>query len=475
MHDTGKGYNMGDPQKFLGALLQNAVTSRKDPSRKAKLPPAYLDLPATSPLIDSCTRKYRDWTEECLAPEGDERAAPEEHFVWLSKDYTPYDNDAGLPFVPPDFMLGLLPVKDWPRWAGEPPWVLDPKGRPKPVRNVPVDSTSSMDEGKKKKKKKKKYRRSKKTGNPELKVTTRGKGADTPVWTHAGSIKDSSSSSDSQSDGDSGLGSNPSFQPRRDTNTEPRWGATPRLSLDPTKEPVEDDPLSDRSTGNGHQDMPNANKQQGDHDAAESGPGPVPVPEEAQEGAWLGDDRMEASKGGEPQEPLEPYQTMLQGFQTVSQILSVAYGAASAEIQIIVRKSLGKTTVKDRTFVWGASGAIRQWVDSVRPGSPSCSASWPASLVERVTPAPQKVPGSSKTPTKSHPPSGAAKTTPNSGKRSHQSARQVAGSFWRDLQRGKEDAGSHTKISHLHGSVSVSMCALGQARSLSGLERVHRW
>ena len=49
MHDTGKGYNMGDPQKFLGALLHNAVTSGKDPTPKAKLPPAYLDLLATSP------------------------------------------------------------------------------------------------------------------------------------------------------------------------------------------------------------------------------------------------------------------------------------------------------------------------------------------------------------------------------------------------------------------------------------------
>ena len=58
MHDTGKGYNVGDPQKFLGALLQNTVTSGKDPSPEAKLPPAYLDLPSTSPLIDSCTRKY---------------------------------------------------------------------------------------------------------------------------------------------------------------------------------------------------------------------------------------------------------------------------------------------------------------------------------------------------------------------------------------------------------------------------------
>ena len=169
--------------------------SSSEPFSKMLLPPGkihpqrqnfrlvYLDLPATSPLIDSCTRKYRDWTEGCLAPESGEGTALEEHFVWLSKDYTPYDNDPGSPFVPLDFMLGLPLVKDWPRHAGELPWVLDPKECPKSSRNVPVDSTSSMDEGKKKKKKKKKHCRYKKKGKPELKVTTRGEGADTPVWT----------------------------------------------------------------------------------------------------------------------------------------------------------------------------------------------------------------------------------------------------------------------------------------------------
>ena len=99
-----------------------------------------------------------------------------------------------------------------------------------------------MDEGKKKKKKKK-HHHSKKSEKPELKVTTQGKGTDTPVWTHTGSAKDSSSSSDSQSDGDSGLGSNPSIQPRRGTDTESRQGVTLRLSLDATREPIEDDPL----------------------------------------------------------------------------------------------------------------------------------------------------------------------------------------------------------------------------------------
>ena len=168
MHDTRKGYNMCDPQKFLGALLHNPITSRKDPSPKAKLLPAYLDLPVTSSLINSCTRKYWDWTQEHAVPEGGEHPAPEEHFVWLSKDYTPYENDPGLPFVPPDFTLGLPPIRDWPHQVGEPPWVLGPQEWTKPIRNIPVDSASSMDEGKKKKKKK--HRHSKKNGKPELKV-----------------------------------------------------------------------------------------------------------------------------------------------------------------------------------------------------------------------------------------------------------------------------------------------------------------
>ena len=219
-------------------------------------------------------------------------------------------------------------------------------------------------------KKKKKHRRSKKSEKPELKVTTRGEGADTLVWTHAGPAKDSSSSSDSQSDGDSGLGSNPSIQPRLGTDTESRRGVALQLSPDATREPVEDNPLSDPGGGNGDQDMPDANKQQGNLDPAGSGPAPVLIPDEAQEGAQLGDDQMGAGDDEEPQEPeepLEPYQIVLQGFRTVSQTLSVAYGAASAEIQIIIQKSLAKTTAEDRTFIWGASGTILQWVDSIRP------------------------------------------------------------------------------------------------------------
>ena len=227
-----------------------------------------------------------------------------------------------------------------------------------------------MDEGKKKKKKKK-HRHSKKNGNPELKVTTQGEGADTPVWAPTGSPKDSSSSSDSQSEGDSGLGSNPSFKPRQDTDTEPRRGATPRLSPDPTKEPADDDPLSEQGKDDRDQEMPDAN-QQGIDDPADPGPVPGEVPKEAQ----MGDNQMGADDAEEaqdpqepwePGEPLEPYEVMFQGFRTITQTLSAAYKAACDKIQAIVQKSLAKTTAEDRTFVWGASGAIRQWLTSVKP------------------------------------------------------------------------------------------------------------
>ena len=144
-------------------------------------------------------------------------------------------------------------------------------------------------------------------------------------------------SSDSKSEGDSGLGSNPSFQPHQDTDTEPRRGTTPQPSPDPTKEPVDDDPLSDRGEGNWDQEMPDTNKQQGVNDPAD----PEPAPGEVPEGVQLGDDQVGASDGEEPrepEEPLEPYEVILQGFRTITQTLSAAYGAASAEIDYCPEK-----------------------------------------------------------------------------------------------------------------------------------------
>ena len=114
--------------------------------------------------------------------------------------------------------------------------------------------------------------------------------------------------------------------------------------------------------------MPDANEHHGKQQGINDPAGPGPAPDEAQEGAQLGDDQVEAGDGEEPEEhkePLEPYQIVLQGFRTVSQTLSAAYGAASSEIQTIVWKGLAKATAEDWTFVWGASGAIRHWLDSV--------------------------------------------------------------------------------------------------------------
>ena len=108
MHVTGKWYNVGDPQVFLGVLLQNAYTSGKGPSPKAKLPLAFLDRPAGV--------RQKDFP----APAGSKNTL-EEHFVWLSTSYQLYTHDPGVTFVPLDFTLGLPPVLDWPRRSGEPP------------------------------------------------------------------------------------------------------------------------------------------------------------------------------------------------------------------------------------------------------------------------------------------------------------------------------------------------------------------
>ena len=115
--------------------------------------------------------------------------------------------------------------------------------------------------------------------------------------------------------------------------------------------------------------MPDAPKQQGEQQGVNNPAYPEPTPDETQEGAPPGDDQAETGNGKdpeEPEEPQQPYEIVLQGFRTISQTLSAAYGAASSEIQTVVRKSLAKATAEDRTFMWGASGAIRCWLDSVK-------------------------------------------------------------------------------------------------------------
>ena len=89
--------------------------------------------------------------------------------------------------------------------------------------------------------------------------------------------------------------------------------------------------------------------------------------------------------------------------------------------------------------VWGARREILEGLSLVAP--PSCSVSWPASLVERVTPVPgtSGQSGSAKTPTKPCNP-GAGKLTPGSGKKTTP-IQQAAGMFWGDKKkREKEEA-----------------------------------
>ena len=115
--------------------------------------------------------------------------------------------------------------------------------------------------------------------------------------------------------------------------------------------------------------MPDAHEEQGEQEGVNDPADPRPMPSETQEVVPPGDDQVEAGDGEEPEEPempQEPYQIILQGFWTVSQTLSVAYGAASSEIHTVIWKGLAKATAEDQTFVWGASGAIHRWLDSVK-------------------------------------------------------------------------------------------------------------
>ena len=237
-----------------------------------------------------------------------------------------------------------------------------------------MDSTgaSSPDEGKQRRKKKK-HRRPRKA---ELKVTTRGLGTNDPVWMNTGSAGSSSSMASSHSEGDSGLGSN--FQV---TDTEPRTRAPLRASPDARRDPtevIEDAPLSDQGDTDEDTEMVDAEVIEAERPDDDGGPAPrcLPDPDEVleqvpdqpeenpEEVAWEGDPQV-------PQDPRDdapqPYRQVLQGFRTVAQTFSATYGSASSDIQRVIWRSLRESTNDDRTFIYGASNAIRHWVESGRP------------------------------------------------------------------------------------------------------------
>ena len=116
--------------------------------------------------------------------------------------------------------------------------------------------------------------------------------------------------------------------------------------------------------------MPDAHELQGEQEDVNEPADLGPTPGESQDQEETPcDDQAEAGDGEEPEEPeepQEPYQVILQGFRTVSQTLLAAYGAASSEIYTVIRKGLAKATAEDWTFVWGASGAIHRWLDSIK-------------------------------------------------------------------------------------------------------------
>ena len=194
MHMSGEHYNVRHPQKYMGALLHNAYEARGDPnSLKAKLPLAYLDNTVYKFPVDSCMQPYKDWTTDFK-----DKPALAEHFVWLLEETMPFCTDPRQPHILPDFTLGLADVSDWPAWAREVPWILDPKECPKPVCPGPDSTGWGSGNNSRKRKWKKKHRHRKK---PELKVTNHGEGRDSPVWSHGGTC----SSSESSSSPDSGF------------------------------------------------------------------------------------------------------------------------------------------------------------------------------------------------------------------------------------------------------------------------------
>ena len=265
-------------------------------------------------------------------------------------------------------------MRDWPRQSWEPPWPLDPKDHPKPKPDLVAlaDSTraSSLDEGKQRRKKKKHHHPRK----AELKVTTRGLGTDNTGFVHTGSAGSSSSTASSHSEGDSGLGSN-----FRVTDTEPRTRAPLRASPDARRDPTEvikDAPLSDRGDADEDTEMVDAEVIEAERPDNDSGPAPrcSPDPEEVPEQVPdpLEENPEEVAGEGDPQghpdpqdDAPQPYWQVLQGFQMVAQTFSAAYGSASSDIQRVIQRSLRESTNEDWTFIYGASNAIRRWVECI--------------------------------------------------------------------------------------------------------------
>ena len=172
----------------------------------------------------------------------------------------------------------------------------------------------------------------------------------------------------SHSEGDSGLGSNLRVTDTEAQTRAPLW-PSPDAREDPS-EVMEDAPLSDRDGANEDLEMVDAEVIEAERPGGDGGSAPrhSPDPEEVSEQIpdQPEDNPDEVAGEGDPQVPQdpqddspEPHQQVLQGFWTVAQTFSAAYGNASSDIQRVIRRSLRESTNDDRTFIYGASNVIR--------------------------------------------------------------------------------------------------------------------
>ena len=146
----------------------------------------------------------------------------------------------------------------------------------------------------------------------------------------------------SHSEGDSGLGSNLRVTDTEAQTRAPLW-PSPDAWGDPS-EVMEDAPLSDQDGANEDLEMVDAEVIEAERPGGDGGsaprcsPDPEEVPERISDQPEDNPDEV-AGKGDSqaPQDPQddspEPHRQVLQGFRTVAQTFSAAYGNASSDIQ----------------------------------------------------------------------------------------------------------------------------------------------
>ena len=189
---------------------------------------------------------------------------------------------------------------------------------------------------------------------------------------NTGSAGSSSSTASSHSEGDSGLGSNLRVTDTEAQTRAPLW-PSPDARGDPS-EVMEDAPLSDRDGTNEDLEMVDAKVIAAERPGSDGRSALRCSPDSEEVPERIPDQPDEIAGEGDPQAPQdpqddspEPHRQVLQGFRTVAQTFSAAYGSASSDIQRVIRRSLRESTNNDQTFIYGASNIIRHWVESVCP------------------------------------------------------------------------------------------------------------